>query len=144
LLVEVVRALGAVVDAVAPRDRRSFVEDCLSATLLGFLARPDGAVVFAVGDGTLWLGEDTEVLDRGGRPEVPAHALFGGQVSPVARVVPVARGRLVGVATDGVPACFRAELPRYRGDLTRHLVLLGRRGLLTDDGAAAVATWEAP
>lgn len=139
VLAGVVGALEGVVDAVAPGDRRGFVEDCLSATLLGFLVREDGAVVFAVGDGTLWLGDETVVLEQGGRPEVPAHALFGGQVSPSSRVEPVARGRLVGVATDGVPASFRAELPRCRGDLTRHLVLLGRRGLLADDGAVAVA-----
>jgi hypothetical protein len=144
VLSEVVRALGGIVDAVAPRDRRAFVEDALSATLLGFLVRGEGAVVFGVGDGTVWLGDEVVVLDQGGRPQVPAHALFGGRVSPFERVVPAPSALPVGVATDGVPACFRPELSRCRGDLTRHLVLLGRRGLLADDGAVAVATWGGP
>jgi hypothetical protein len=142
VLAEVVRALGAVVDAVAPRDRRAFVEDCLSATLLGFLVREGQAIVFGVGDGTMWVADETVVLDRGGRPEVPAHAIFGAPVIAFARMV--SDVHFVGVATDGVPPGFREELPPFsgptsRGDLTRHLVLLGRRGLLVDDGAVAVA-----
>ena len=138
VLAQVTQALGAVLQAVAPRESESFVASYLCATLIGFVVSGSEAVLFACGDGLFLVDDEVEILAADNRPSYPAYGLLGGQVELRTRLCTAERN--LAVASDGVDPRFFEDVGRLRGHLlTRHLVLAARRGQLTDDGAIAVA-----
>ena len=134
---EVIAALRGTLAAVSPVDPRRFIADHLCATLLGFVVRGDSALLLSVGDGSVRVDEEVTSLDAASPPSYLAYALLGRTPRVEARVVRVERA--VGVATDGVSLSGLRALSPQAPSLTRHLVLMERRGELFDDGGVAMA-----
>ncbi len=137
ILREVVAALRGTLATVGPVEPRPFILDHLCSTLLGFVVRGQSAVLFTAGDGSARVDDGVTKLGDGGPPSYLAYALLGGTPRVVTKLVHVEA--TIAVATDGVTLENLRGLAPRASSLTRHLVLMERRGELLDDGGVAMA-----
>jgi hypothetical protein len=140
-LAQVSRAVGLPAPA-----RRRFVATCLLTTVVGFVLRPEQALLFWAGDGICLVNDRVLRLEADNRPDYPAYALFDGITRPFALLTVCDRPALrrLAVATDGWEPSQLSAVPARTNSLLLQRWLNqegGRRGQFEDD--AAVVAWHA-
>jgi len=164
--VDVVAGLADLLERV-PGDRAQLIHDCWLFTIVAAAVTPDGAAVWALGDGAYSFGDHTRVLGpfADNQPPYLAYDLLGDPREAHFAIAPAGRGTII-IATDG--ACDldsgleRFATPRLVGHpdaLRRQLAILARGteriewderrvvrtpAMLQDDCAVGVLQWRVP
>ncbi|GAB4161185.1 MAG: hypothetical protein Fur0021_34100 [Candidatus Promineifilaceae bacterium] len=123
--------------------RAHFVATQLLCTVVGFVARPQDAVFFWLGDGYLCLNEEVISLESGNRPDYLAYTLLDNQPRPFNALCVRQRAALtrLAVASDGwQPDLLRQLRQPLSGLALQRWVSqqAQQRGQFEDDGAIAI------
>lgn len=123
--------------------RARFVATQLLCTVVGFVARPQDAVFFWLGDGYLCLNEEVISLESGNRPDYLAYTLLDNQPRPFNALCVRQRAALtrLAVASDGWRPDLLGQLRQPLSGLALQRWVnqqAQQRGQFEDDGAIAI------